>query len=219
MIDLPQEIIEHILLFCSPRDVSSFAQTYTSVRSIIYDAQDHHLWRQLFLAVPFDDLRSSLSLLVPQSNLDWGCELKDRLEAESILTAASVEHNDEAADALDVVLRTIHHALPAGPTLSANLEWATRVLSSCALLTSTTIKAHDPQAPARILAYMGLTQFESSQSLVFPARARNLSRCFVYDLRNYTQETDFSIYRFLRTENGRHIFDVNWVHGKSQTSR
>ncbi|RPD53811.1 hypothetical protein L226DRAFT_516813 [Lentinus tigrinus ALCF2SS1-7] len=57
---LPAEIVEAILTWCAATDdpcaIASLAQTCRELRSIVYAAEDRHLWRLVFLAV-FDDPR------------------------------------------------------------------------------------------------------------------------------------------------------------------
>ncbi|KAI0689154.1 hypothetical protein C8T65DRAFT_746314 [Cerioporus squamosus] len=60
ILTLPEETIETILTWCAATDdacaIASLAQTCRQLRSVVYDAEDRHLWRLVFLAA-FDDPR------------------------------------------------------------------------------------------------------------------------------------------------------------------
>ncbi|KAI0698002.1 hypothetical protein BC835DRAFT_1542361 [Cytidiella melzeri] len=78
ILELPSELIEYILVLSTAlgchATVAAVAQTCRAMRSLIYEAVDHHLWRELFLAV-FDDPR-----LFPKEEIQYA-------EAEVILRA------------------------------------------------------------------------------------------------------------------------------------
>jgi hypothetical protein len=217
---IPLEVTEHVLTFCSPRDVASFAQTCHMTHSLIYRSQDQHLWRHLFLTVPFDDLRlASIPTFDTVSGIDWKVELQDRIRAESILNFQDfLPQNPEftTEDAMNVVLRAIHLAPPAGQTSSHNIEWAQRILSNCALFTdpiSDIPGASESQARAQLLSYKGLFDIEPLEQPVAVAnRIRTESRCYVYDLSRYRLDTNYSVFQSIGITNGLHIYEVNWVH-------
>ena len=60
LLSLPAELLESILIFCNaeghPSSVGALAQVCRQLRTLVYDAADHHLWRVLFLTT-FDDPR------------------------------------------------------------------------------------------------------------------------------------------------------------------
>lgn len=206
MIDiLPTEIIEHMLTLCAPRDVASFAQTCRLARLVIYKSSDHHLWRELFLAAQFDDLRSSPNLS-PEHRVDWQAELKDRVEAELILGGSDVADNVRE-DALAVVLRAIHQALPAGPTMSASIAWAQRVLKPH--FESIATSGSSSQNLAQVLAYSGLTHSNPSDAA---DGLRTKSRAYVYDLRHYTIESNYGVFQTRKTVADTRVYEPNWVH-------
>lgn len=202
MIDvLPSETIEYILTLCTPRDVASFAQTCSSAHRLIYQSSDNHLWRQLFLAVPFDDLRLSPDF-TPESTLDWKSELINRVGAELTLISHSTSE-DAIEGALDIVLHTVRQAPVGGPKLSANIAWANHLLEPHVITTLT--QGPSSQTLAQLLAYMGLTQLDPSE----PAQdLRIRSKAHVYDLRQYTLESTFGIFRI----KGTRVYGPNWVH-------
>lgn len=202
---LPSEIIEYMLTLCAPRDVASFAQTCRIAHLLIYKSSDSHLWRQLFLAVPFDDLRSSPNV-ASEHSLDWKSELKDRVAAELTLAGQDISENVRDS-ALDVVLRTIHHA-PAGPMPSKNIAWAERVLNP-----HLTVASGSPsQTCARLLAYMGLSQFDPLDPVLTTRDLRSQSRAYVYNLRHYTPESNFGVFRSQMVINSIRLYEPNWVH-------
>lgn len=98
---VPSELTEHILTFCHPRDVARVAQTCKQFRSLVYDAPDQYLWRELFLLYPFDDLRKSVAPPPPAPvtmkahvsdgladlAVHWRAELQRRVHAEVVALA------------------------------------------------------------------------------------------------------------------------------------
>ncbi|KAI0761203.1 hypothetical protein BD413DRAFT_486453 [Trametes elegans] len=102
---LPAEVIERVLLFSDPRDISRYAQTCSFARKLVYDPEDQFLWRELYLGRPFDDLRKAVPVPAPHpgiglpldpatphavagddapAGLHWRLELQRRTEAEII---------------------------------------------------------------------------------------------------------------------------------------
>ncbi|KAI0739991.1 hypothetical protein C8Q80DRAFT_1357624 [Daedaleopsis nitida] len=86
LLDIPAEVVETILTFCAaaghPCSVAAVAQTCKRLRSLIYEAPDRYLWRNLFLAV-FDDPR-----IVSDSSstdFDWHEQFTDRVWAGSYI--------------------------------------------------------------------------------------------------------------------------------------
>ena len=93
LLTLPSELIEAILVSsCSPRTVSSAAQTCQTLRTLVYASPDSHLWRELFLTT-WDDPRPALehrALVDPRIDpaaWDWGTEYRRRVSADRRLKA------------------------------------------------------------------------------------------------------------------------------------
>ncbi|KAH7886794.1 hypothetical protein F5I97DRAFT_1808060 [Phlebopus sp. FC_14] len=90
LLTLPPELIEAIVIVAnSPKTISALARTCRSLHALVYNSQDSHLWRALFLAT-WDDPRPALShmaLLDPRAGeredaWDWGVEYRRRAQGE-----------------------------------------------------------------------------------------------------------------------------------------
>jgi hypothetical protein len=215
----PPEIIERILFLCPLRDVASFSQTSRAAYILIYRSPDQYLWRQHFLAFPFDDPR-----LAPNATaeVDWRSELQDRSRAELVLSSPSRDIDSKASEAMEVVLRAIHLAPPYGPIFSDNLNWAQRLILFCPLFDSLTYRGPQTQSQARLLVYMGWshhdvnTPIHDVHTIVRSAAFRPIrsnSRCYVYNLSNYSKATNFGVFQSKRSANGGVLeYEVNWIH-------
>lgn len=129
LLTLPLELIEAILVCsCSPRTVTSVAQTCRTLHTLVYGSPDSHLWRELFLTT-WDDPRPALehrALVDPRIDpaaLDWGIEYRRRVSADKWLKAwrrdvcladdpetaknAETDWQATALSALSVVLDTL----------------------------------------------------------------------------------------------------------------
>ncbi|KAI0085678.1 hypothetical protein BDY19DRAFT_996579 [Irpex rosettiformis] len=78
---VPQELTEHILKFCHPRDFASLSETCTTLRNIVYN-EDDYIWRMAFLMYPFDDMRLSLDVEAVGGSAAKGSELKDKMKTK-----------------------------------------------------------------------------------------------------------------------------------------
>ncbi|KAI0781685.1 hypothetical protein BC629DRAFT_1289608 [Irpex lacteus] len=143
LLNLPSEVTESIIVlaaaFGSPTAVSAVAQTCRSLRQLVYDAPDRHLWRELFLAT-FDDPRYVLAEggIVPEYEedkgvaeeaidaFDWGGEFRARVWARNYLRSPSNskgkssvtrERHELNTNAISTVLRMIETARPSPPVL------------------------------------------------------------------------------------------------------
>lgn len=82
---LPDELLEQILVWLSadePSAIAAFAQACHAHRSLVYHSKDHHLWREIFLAI-FDDPRNVHDDRKPHTGeeYDWGAEYRRRVAA------------------------------------------------------------------------------------------------------------------------------------------
>lgn len=226
---IPTELIQNILGFCTPQTIAAFSQTCRLAFALVYDTEDQHLWREAFLSVPFDDLRESPDY-DPSIPIDWKTELQGRIRASSVVAFTpedlpfSPELQEQVFDAFRSLLKVAHSAIPpfrADPTHppvpSHNMRWLTDTLARCAPFydpqrsTGFSVRSNDLE---RLLAYWG-TPLRG----VPTGDLHNESRCFVYDLRNYTLESNWGIYRAVGTEQldedrARYIYEANWEHVK-----
>ncbi|TBU64682.1 hypothetical protein BD310DRAFT_865859 [Dichomitus squalens] len=158
---LPPEVLERVLTFSNPRDVSRFAQTCRFARKLVYEPNDQFLWRELYLGRPFDDLRNAIPIPRRQSDTSepeeefpmpdikgvssplWQQELQRRTQAE--LVAGSGTRNARLLQkAYEGFLGAIETATPAIPTgdqdnatvgvRSENLHWVDRILRKTRVL-------------------------------------------------------------------------------------
>lgn len=228
-LSLPTELIHHVLCFCTPHTVVAFSQTCRLAFTLIYDTEDQHLWREVFLSVPFDDLKDSpdYDADVP---IDWKTELQRRIRASSVVAFTpedlplSPEMNEQVSDAFESLAKVAHSAIPpfhtdpdSPPVPSHNMRWLTDTLARCALFYdpehSTAFSGHSDDLE-RLLAYWG-TPLRG----VSTGNLHTESRCFVYDLRHYTLESNWGVYRAIGTEQinetrARYIYEANWEHVK-----
>ncbi|KAI1787250.1 hypothetical protein LXA43DRAFT_926453 [Ganoderma leucocontextum] len=85
LLSLPAELIETILIDCNieghPFSLAALGQVCRQLRTHIYDAPDHHLWRALFLTT-FDDPRLFRGV---NEDVDWQHAFTERTWAANFL--------------------------------------------------------------------------------------------------------------------------------------
>lgn len=224
---LPPEIIEQILLMLDPIDVAMFSQACREFHNLVYHSRDHHLWRALYLAQPFDDPRLSLTPRlhrVPPEDIDWKSSLQAIVRARTVLTDPSKCRPGERKDILRTLIQLLRGAAPAqsfgGDNLSENLVWLVAMLRDGVFLNeeeekkkwkeggeekdapgrSTTPDSEEVQMRAYLLTHLGLTPSDATNASKAAALA------FVYDLHNYRYDSSFG--PFMSDGSGR----INWVH-------
>lgn len=233
---IPQELTEHVLRYCDPRDLARFAATCRPLHDIVYNDNDQVVWRVSFLSYPFDDPRKAIGhshLSVVE--MDWKGELQRRVQAESVLLARSTamtavlnedsatEFGDDDEDrpiraALRALVAAVTSALPGREGVSDNLNWVESVLVRSPLFISEAQAS--PRAPStpgnarqlidQLQCYLALSN-EDGQTKASQSRLNNLrsaSRCYIYDLRKYNSETLWGPYML---DAGRRL-RVNWEH-------
>lgn len=244
LLTIPQELTEHVLKFCHPRDIARCAAACRPLHDIVYNANDQMLWRESLLSYPFDDPRKALGCPPSSSaEIDWRSEVQQRVEAENILRTrfdspilgvTVLDHGEETVDlgdeeedrplrrALDTVISAIGSAPPGSTGSSFNLEWAESVLLKSPVfmfLTETPYPwlPRDMDNPdctrqlfARLQSCLALSHEDgrTTASNKRLALLRSVSRCFVYDLRKYRQETYWGPYLL----DGNRRLKVNWDH-------
>lgn len=215
---LPSEIQEAIVVECAtirPSAIASLAQTCASLRQLIANPPDNHLWRSIFLAV-FDDPRPALSVLhgkVLDSNsaaFDWQSEAQRRFRASIRMDRAAMAEMaefshivDEAA--IDALVDTVYLALPAGSgSPSLNESW----IENC--MRAAMFPKVNTQHIAKLHILASFMRVRTSASLPamasLTASCRLRSRAYTYDMRNYKPETWWGPWM----PNGRG--EVNWEH-------
>lgn len=228
-LSLPTELVRGVLCFCTPQAVAAFSQTCRSAFTLVYDTEDQHLWQEVFLSVPFDNIKDSPDY-DPCVPINWKAELQCRIRASSAVAFTvedlplSPETGKQVSDAFESLVKVAHSAIPpfrtnpdSPPVPSHNMRWLTDTLARCALF-------YDPERSTafdgrsdhleRLLAYWG-TPLRG----VSTGNLHTQSRCFVYDLRNYTLESHWGVYRVVGTQQvdetrARYIYEANWEHIK-----
>ncbi|KAI0724184.1 hypothetical protein C8T65DRAFT_824509 [Cerioporus squamosus] len=125
---LPAEVIERILTFSDPRDVSRYARTCRHAHRIVYETEDQYLWRELYLGRPFDDLRraiatpkgriaapslsGTLGTYEPKQEVQWRPELQRRFQAELIASSGRAHDVELLQAAYEAFLSAIDTAAP-----------------------------------------------------------------------------------------------------------
>jgi len=201
---IPPEIVEEVILFLDPIQVTTVSRCSHLLRSLVYHPKDDVLWRKLYLRQPLDDPRKCVSFMgVPRKHIDWKRELQGLIRAWNVLHQPSLSRVGERL----VILRTLIHLLSHVPPrssiqdnqVSRNHVWIMTALEGSSFLDSTASDApEEKQLCARLHTYCGLTRLDREKE------TRKATRGVVYDLRNYTDETIYGPYEYA----GR----VNWVH-------
>ncbi|KAF9817460.1 hypothetical protein IEO21_03417 [Rhodonia placenta] len=217
ILSLPPELVERILLFCHPCDVAKFTETCKAAYSLVYKAEDQYLWRELFLAWPFDDLRKAPQPLLarkPVTEHDWRTALQRRVEAGDLILRKDVFSGPQLLRALEALVSVVETALPLSDSPdsdeSANLQWLETLLHHIAFDAAALVPT-ERQLYARLMTYHALSYESDVRSPILRKRLnerRRQSRCFVYDLRKYREETLWGPYR--RNEKGELVAD--WEH-------
>ena len=178
----------------------SFAQTCRSARRLIYQSEEQYFWRELFLSKPFDDLRKAVPPLIaqmPSMQPDWKSELQRRVAAEHVLVHRLT--GPPLRNALETLVSTVETALPLsdGPDMehSENLRWLEGLLRYFEF-DADAMPTDERQLLGRLMTYYALTYDSPGDSTEdSPAvrkrlnEMRRTSRCFVYDLRKYKEDT------------------------------
>jgi len=196
---IPDEITEYTLTFLHPIDIAHFSQTCHLAYALVYGAPDQHLWRQLFLAHPFDDPRNASNHQNTCTLYNWRAELQQRVQAE--LIAFNIAHRlDEQQLALETLISVIGDASPVSSAFqhkeSDSIKWVTRILLDSRILDAHVAvpgPVNSNQLISRIRTYLALS-FERANDDETTARLgalRTRSRCLVYDLRNYRRDNDY----------------------------
>ncbi|KAF7339981.1 F-box domain-containing protein [Mycena venus] len=203
LLSLPIEILEQILLFCHPRDVSRFSTTCRFSGDLVHRSADQYFWRELFLTL-FDDPRRGVPSTDP-SSYDWKAQLVYRMRAERDTLADTGDRQS----ALETFVSVAEEALPISrasddPPASRNIEWLDNVLRNSQLLDAS-FPPNEAQLGDRIKTFMALSlKEETDDNLPGLQAIRTRSRCLVYDLRNYNAGNSWGPYLLDGT--------VNWTH-------
>ncbi|PPQ71334.1 hypothetical protein CVT25_001632, partial [Psilocybe cyanescens] len=206
--DLPVELIENVLIYCDPIEVAQCAQTCTSLRNLIYFAEDSKLWRELYLMQPFDDPRQCISHdgTPAREPIAWRDDLQRIIRMRSVITADdgfAILKPGELKETLKTLLHLVCNVPSLTPfgDVSMNLVWVAVMLGAGFLDRLESREGKDVterQLTGRLHTYYGITTDDAK------AYKRVNSRVFVYSLPNYRPETEYG--PFFSTG------EVNWEH-------
>uniref|UniRef100_A0A8H7XQU9 Protein kinase domain-containing protein n=1 Tax=Psilocybe cubensis TaxID=181762 RepID=A0A8H7XQU9_PSICU len=213
--DLPPELIEEVLTYCDPLDVSKLAQMCSTLRKLVYGAEDSKLWRELYLMQPFDDPRHCIAQdgnPVPQP-IAWRDELQRLMRVRTILTSSNafaILKPGELKVILKFILKFISNVPPISPfgDVAMNHVWAVAMLQGgfIDLLENKEGKDDEErQLTSKLHTYYGITVADKQ------ARKRVLSRAFVYSLRNYRPETEYGPFFSSGAVNWEHMQAIHHV--------
>jgi len=211
LLELPDELLESILIECDPLEVAQLAQTCRSFQALIYHPKDESLWRNLYLSLSefLDDPRKCVTLDGrPRPPIDWRDELQRVIRARTLISNHSVGRPGE----LTTVLQTLIHLASHVPildrsnmndTLAKVLVYLPARLCNgwLDLVEEQQLSPHQRQLVARIHTMFGLTQHDGSKEALV------MSRGYVYNMQNYTEENLFGPF----LSDGR----VNWEHARA----
>ncbi|KIK23521.1 hypothetical protein PISMIDRAFT_100267 [Pisolithus microcarpus 441] len=206
IIDLPLELLEHILYMLDPLDVSRVAQASRLFRRIVYLTPDYQrFWRGLYLAEPLDDPRDIVTYLgsprlraisAELCDIDWQGELQRIIRARTIVRNPHLCRKGEWTEVLRTLL-DLATTLPPVPfaeseCTSRNVAWVLRLLQDGAFLDIESMTDdQDDQAKSQMLArlhtWVGLTRRDVTRP-----EARFASRAYVYNLRNFGYQNAFA---------------------------
>lgn len=216
---IPEGIQETIVIRCAaiePGSLASLAQTNSSLRLLICQPEDQHLWRNVYLEI-FDDPRYALSLHngtpFEAQIFDWKTRAQRIFRAAFRLRKAKISDNDTDShfdeDASEAILLVAHLARPCGSDgdmgPSKNEMWLNEALRGMVL----------PPPTNQAFAHLNLLAcfLSAGTSVTLPWAAvgsplpcRLVSRAFLYDLANYTEESGYGPWLSDGTKR------VNWQH-------
>ena len=211
---LPTELLQYILTFCRPKDVAAFSQTCRQSRALIYESEDQFLWRELFIAVPFDDLVDSPD----QPSGDWKGELRARVRAETLATLAyedmRIGDHDSISNAFDTLTKVVHSTPTGAPK---NLGWLTSIAARSFVFNdydhfprflSNTQPVHHLLALSWDLWGLGMSKSGLRQRILDDARY------FVYNLSKYSAKSNWGAFCWSNRQGGVPVFTANWEHIK-----
>lgn len=219
LIDLPFELIEGILTFCDPVDVAHVAQTCSLIRNIVYFTEDSMLWRELYLMLPLEDPRGTVSHSgrPRPSPITWKQDVQNIIRARTVVTADDglnfVRHG-ELSNILQTLLSLVCHVHPLTAAddisdVSPNLAWVVVVLQGGGFLDQLEDQGgwdfEERQLIARLHTYYGITHHDVSRT------ARIVSRAYVYDMAKYRPESQYGPLLLDGTVNWEHIQAIHHV--------
>ena len=201
---IPEDIQETIVTRCAavePGSLASLAQTNSGLHRLICQPEDQHLWRNVYTEI-FDDPRYALSFYngtpFEAQTFDWKTQAQRIFRAAFRLRKAELADKDIDyyfdEDASEAFLLVARLARPCNSDVdmepSKNETWLNEALKGMVLPPPTN------QAFARLNLVACFLSTVNSVTLPWAAfssslPSRLLSRAFIYDLANYTEEAGY----------------------------
>jgi hypothetical protein len=178
-------------MFLHPKHIANFSKTCHSAYDMVYGGPDQYLWRQLFLAHPFDDPRKAYNFRQESISYNWKEELQRRVRTE--LIASNIEQRLNERDfALETVISAILDAPPVQSSgdhrHSDSLKWVMCILRDSRILDAPGVVTN--QLISRIRTYLALSlNGNNTKARLDVLQIRG--RCQVYDLRNYRHDNHY----------------------------
>lgn len=130
LLDLPQELLEHVLSYLPPKDIVSYGRTCRSCNSFVAPT-NKLLWQSAFLQL-FDDPHESWSSLTPtarrlnlevEQKWDWHSRLKRRLHTLRTVTDSFDGNKTSLSyhEMVEAILEMIETARPGAVTFTPKL--------------------------------------------------------------------------------------------------
>jgi hypothetical protein len=212
---LPQETQEAIILECAitrPSLVATLAQVSKQLRDIIYQPTDSHLWRSIFLAL-FDDPRKVQAIDSGQEEsecyVDWPYEAQRKFRSQIRMDRAALRELSDFDKVVDedvgyTMLETAFASTPYDVDNFKNGPWLEECFRA-AIMPRVTTQAH---AKLHIVAAFlpVVTSISLPPMPLSSTKSRLHSRAYTYDLRNYTESSQWG--PWLPGSHGA----VNWIH-------
>ena len=214
---LPTELVQYILIFCRPKDVAAFSQMCRQSRALVYESENQFLWRELFLAIPFDDLTDSPDQ-DPRSAGNWKSELQARVQAETLATLSYEDMRTRDHDSISNAFDTLTKVLDSTPAdESKNLRWLASIVTRSFVFNdydrfprflSSTQPLHQLLALSWDLWGPRMSNEGVGESILDDARY------FVYNLSKYSVKSNWGVFCWAGSDGGTPIFTANWEHIK-----
>lgn len=212
LLDLPPELFEQIILSLDPTDVSAVSRTCHTFHQHINDPTNQLLWRELYLAQPFDDPRTCVTPLgLPLTEIDWMKELRRAIHARLVVKNEIYRSAEDIVTVLHTLLHMASNVTPRpdydSVDLSLNHAWLFSLLQGSSFLLPENpnfpTSEEERQLRAQLHTIYGLTPQD------YAPRKLVDSRAFVYAMRNYREVNQWGPYK--KDGSG----EINWIHLKA----
>ena len=212
--DLPIELVEKILFYLDPRDISQAAKSGRVFRNVVYGGDKQSFWRVLYLIQPLDDPRHTVTHLctpracvadpghsntptssmekctVKSYSIDWCKDLQRILHTAAVVRNIGLCRKGELAEVLQTLLDVATN-LPSVPFSGAresrNIVWVVDLLGDGAFLdTLERMSSWQLTLEEKQLLARLHVWIGLTPKDTEDMEKRTAMRALVYNLRNYT---------------------------------